>query len=72
MSQADLGVRLGLIQTRVARIEGRPLSVSVEQLFQVLSALGLLMTLEPLPSAVGADALADVTSPPIAPVDGDW
>ncbi len=50
LSQAELGVRLGLSQTRIARIEGDPLSISVAQLLQVLSALGVQMALDSLPS----------------------
>ena len=47
-SQAELGRRLGLSQARVARIEGEPLSISVEQLLRVLAALGVGVTLDPL------------------------
>lgn len=48
LSQAELGARLGLSQARVARIEGEPLSISVEQLLRVLAALGVGVTLDPL------------------------
>jgi HTH-type transcriptional regulator/antitoxin HipB len=72
LSQAELGVRLGLSQTRIARIEGDPLSISVAQLLQVLSALGVQMALDPLPSLS-----AQSTSPPIKMTPGvvpeaDW
>ena len=79
LSQADLGAKLGLSQARVARIEGDPLSISVEQLLRVFSALGVRMCLEDLPPALG-----DATVPsaliaseplvkPLAPnQDGDW
>lgn len=60
MSQAALGRRLGLSQTRVARIEGDPLSVSVEQLLRVLAALGVQISLEPMPTVQGT---ADITAP---------
>ena len=60
LSQADLGARLGLSQTRVARIEGDPMSISVEQLLRVLSALSIQVTLDPLPSIPAA---ADITLP---------
>ncbi len=50
MSQVELGRRLGLSQTRVARIEGDPLSVSVERLFTVLAALGVRVSLELVPT----------------------
>ena len=62
LSQADLGIRLGLSQTRIARIEGDPLSISVEQLLRVLSALGVRLALEPLPSIHGAHVLPNLTA----------
>ena len=45
-SQAELGRRLGLSQARVARIEGEPLSISVEQLLRVLATLGVGVMLD--------------------------
>src|SRR5947199_4552055 len=41
LSQAELGSRLGVGQTRIARIEGNPAAISVEQLLDVLGALGV-------------------------------
>jgi HTH-type transcriptional regulator/antitoxin HipB len=55
LSQAALGNRLGLSQTRIARIEGDPLSISVEQLLRVLAALGVQVSLEPMPTAQTGD-----------------
>ena len=54
LSQAELGKRLGLSQARVARIEGDPLSISVEQLLSVLTALGMRVTFDPLPTVHGS------------------
>lgn len=48
LSQAGLGAMLGLSQTRIARIEAEPLSISTGQLLRVLSALGMRITLEPV------------------------
>lgn len=48
LSQAELGARLGVGQTRVARIEGNPMAVSVEQLLEVLGALGVRLVLRDL------------------------
>lgn len=48
LSQAELGTRLGVGQTRVARIEGKPTAVSVEQLLEVLGALGVRLVLRDL------------------------
>lgn len=45
LSQAQLGKLLGISQTRVARIEKDPTSVSVDQLLKVLGALGVQMAL---------------------------
>ncbi len=66
-TQSQLGSRLGLSQTRIARIERDPTSISVDQLLRVLSALGVQVTLEPLQNR-GA---AHLTSPmPIASATG--
>lgn len=48
LSQASLGLALGVGQTRVARIEGSPTAISVEQLMEVLSALGVQLVLRDL------------------------
>lgn len=68
LSQAELGKRLGLSQARMARIEGDPLSISVEQLLQVFAALGVQLNLQPLP----ADPPG--TSSPVGDktASGDW
>jgi HTH-type transcriptional regulator / antitoxin HipB len=50
LTQRDLGKRLGLSQARVARIEGDPLSISVEQLLRVLAALGVRVDLDLMPT----------------------
>jgi HTH-type transcriptional regulator/antitoxin HipB len=59
LSQLDLGKRVGLSQARIARIEGDPLSISVEQLLRVLAALGIRMDLEELPTMVGSASIAE-------------
>ena len=54
LSQASLGLALGVGQTRVARIEGSPTAISVEQLLEVLSALGVQLVLrDPEPARGG-------------------
>lgn len=45
LSQADLGSKLGVGQTRIARIESNPTAISVEQLLKVLGALGVQLVL---------------------------
>jgi HTH-type transcriptional regulator/antitoxin HipB len=59
LSQLDLGKRLGLSQARIARIEGDPLSISVEQLLRVLAALGVRVDLEELPTIVASASIAE-------------
>ena len=61
LSQAELGRRLGLSQARIARIEGEPLSISVEQLLRVLAALGVGVTLEPLQVQRSQDVTLELT-----------
>lgn len=51
LSQAELGLALGVGQTRVARIEGSPTAISVEQLLELLSALGVQLVLRDLEPA---------------------
>jgi HTH-type transcriptional regulator/antitoxin HipB len=46
LTQKQLGEKLGLSQTRLARIESDPLSVSVGQLLKVLDALDGRMLLD--------------------------
>jgi HTH-type transcriptional regulator / antitoxin HipB len=60
LSQAALGARLGLSQARIARIEGEPLSISVEQLLRVLAALDVGVTLEPLQVPGPRDATVEL------------
>lgn len=47
LSQQQLGAQLGLSQSRVARIEADPGSVSVEQFLAVLAALRTSLLLRP-------------------------
>lgn len=52
LSQAQLGRLLGLSQTRIARIEKDPTSVSVDQLLKVLAALNAQLALVPHPAGI--------------------
>ncbi len=71
LSQEQLGIKLGLSQTRIARIEKDPLNVSVAQILKVLSALDASMavvvgpTQVDLPIMGGLDANAKSNQ-------GDW
>jgi HTH-type transcriptional regulator/antitoxin HipB len=64
LTQAQLGQRLGLGQARIAEIEARPGLVSVDQLVQVLSALGATLVLRELTE--GAPASAESAREPAA------
>ena len=58
LTQAQLGQRLGIGQARIAEIEARPGLISVDQLMQLLSALGATLVLRE--DAEGATAFAPV------------
>jgi HTH-type transcriptional regulator/antitoxin HipB len=75
LSQAALGEALGVGQTRVARIEGNPTAISVEQLIETLGALGVQLVLrevqaqrkDPVPPPA-----RNVSAGKRRPNDGDW
>jgi HTH-type transcriptional regulator / antitoxin HipB len=69
LSQAQLGALLGLDQTRIARIERNPAVVSIDQLFRVLSALGVRLVLRPAEEVAVASRAAGVTEPGAADQD---
>jgi HTH-type transcriptional regulator / antitoxin HipB len=50
LTQAQLGAIIGVDQTRIAKIERNPGSVSVDQLLQLLAALGVQFALQPIGS----------------------
>jgi HTH-type transcriptional regulator/antitoxin HipB len=58
-SQEQLGVKLGLSQARIARIEKDPLSVSVGQLLKVLSAMDAKMSVIVSEDGMNRDGLVD-------------
>jgi HTH-type transcriptional regulator / antitoxin HipB len=75
LSQAALGQMLGVGQTRVARIEGDPSAVSVEQLIAVLAALNVRLVLRDNDAAAPApDAARTPTTQSLKrrPGDADW
>ena len=61
LTQAELATRIGVDQTRIAKIEGDPLAVSVKQFLQILSALGVQLSLEPMPMRHGPTHLTAPT-----------
>ena len=65
LSQAALGAKIGLSQERISRIEGRPESVTVDQLLTVLMALGAAFSVEPrVPTEGHAGSLVPVSTKP--------
>lgn len=51
LTQAQLGAIIGVDQTRIAKIERNPGSVSVDQLLLLLTALGTQFALLPMVAA---------------------
>lgn len=72
LSQAALGRLLGVGQTRVARIEGDPTAISVEQLIEMLAALNVRLVLRDTEAPPAADAAPTRKSARSRPVEGDW
>lgn len=63
LTQAQLGMLVGLDQSRIAKIEADPRRVSVGQLLKILNALGVRVQL----LSNEADS-----EPKVPPADGDW
>jgi HTH-type transcriptional regulator/antitoxin HipB len=73
LSQAELGKRLGLSQSRIARMERAPTQISVDALLQMLAVLKVRMVLSDnaAPPAGPADA-SQASAKPSTPSQGDW
>ena len=74
LSQAKLGEALGVGQTRVARIEGNPTAISVEQLIDVLGALGVQLVLRDMGARqpITHESIAAVAKAKQRRAGGDW
>lgn len=78
-TQAQLAAKLGLSQTRVARIEKDPLSISADQLLRVLAALDASVVLQTSDSVtaqvtlpmLGVAATGSVGSPAVKANNSD-
>lgn len=70
LTQAQLGARIGVGQTRVADIEKQPGAVSVDQLLQVLHALDARLLLAP--AAPATPAARNTSAKSATPLAGDW
>lgn len=74
LTQARLAQALGTTQSRVAHIEADPTAVSFDQLFQVLTFLGVEVVLRdrsPSPSGKPGTSPSDTPDTPISSRD-DW
>lgn len=56
LSQAALGVRLGLPQDRISKIESRPEQITVNQLLTILMALDAELSVGARDAAAGSSA----------------
>jgi HTH-type transcriptional regulator/antitoxin HipB len=63
LSQQQLGALIGVGQTRIARIEADPSSISTDQLLSILSALGVQVILRARDEARGAVAASARAAP---------
>ena len=70
LSQSDLGIRMGLSQSRIARMENSPTQISVDALLQLLSALGVNLVLSD--PATSTQPSARLSTAPQDADSGDW
>jgi HTH-type transcriptional regulator / antitoxin HipB len=71
-SQATLGQRMGLSQTRIARMEADPLAISTGQLLALLTVLGVQVSLQPVRGDAKHDAKHDLKRDAKASSQADW
>lgn len=73
LSQADLALKLGVTQSRIAAIERNPAAVSTGQLLEILKILGVDLVLRDSQAQTG-----DTAAPPNPPTNtntssqGEW
>ncbi len=70
LSQADLALKLGLSQSRIAAIERNPAAVSAGQLLDFLKVLGVDLVLRDTHASVGVTS-PDSDIPDTGP-QGEW
>ena len=68
LTQSELALRLGVVQSRVADIERDPGAVSVEQMLQVLAMLGAQLVVRETAAEASA---TEPGRPPASPPDGE-
>ena len=71
LSQEELGIKLGLSQTRIARIEKNPLNVSVAQILKILSAMNACMAVVVGPKRVDLPIMGELDANAKSN-QGDW
>ncbi len=69
LSQKQLAAKLGLSQNRVSELETDPGSMRVDQLFAVLSVLGLELQVQTRGGSPAADGPGGVDQPPLGKVE---
>jgi len=70
LSQADLAIKLGVSQSRIAAIERKPAAVSAGQLLDLLKVLGVDLVLRDTQTPIGNTLPA--TDKSDAGPQGDW
>lgn len=68
LTQSELALRLGVVQSRVADIERDPGAVSLEQMLQVLAMLGAQLVVRETAAEASA---TEPGTPPASPPDGE-
>jgi HTH-type transcriptional regulator / antitoxin HipB len=73
LSQADLALKLGVTQSRVAAIERNPAVVSAGQLLELLKVLGVDLVLRDTQTPAGdTSAPPDISHTPNTGPQGTW
>lgn len=67
LTQAQLGMLIGVKQARIAEIESNPGAVSLDQLAKVLAALGATLHLHEAETRASAQATKSAVAPAAAP-----
>lgn len=66
LTQADLGSMIGVSQARVVEIEANPGAVSMQQILQVLQAMGVGLVIRDAQADAAAEALPREPHPAVA------
>jgi HTH-type transcriptional regulator/antitoxin HipB len=73
LSQADLALKLGVTQSRIAAIERKPAAVSAGQLLEYLTVLGVDLVLRDTQAPAGdTSPQPDISNTPNTGPKGEW